>query len=159
MKDKKIKIGKLLMESLTAEQIACMLEVVASAGGLKSLMDDFIKADPDMAATIDKILKGGRSTADGKTESRLASHKRTMEYWNSLWRHWHEIVAEVGDEEGKYAVQDHHWEEPYFDGFTLASDLEPIARDMLGLIDDVYNSVEDPELFIEALEDIEESIA
>jgi hypothetical protein len=37
MKDKKIKIGQLLMESLTAEQIACMLEVVASAGGLKSL--------------------------------------------------------------------------------------------------------------------------
>ena len=159
MKDKKIKIGQLLMESLTAEQIACMLEVVASAGGLKSLMDDFIKADPDMAATIDNILKGGRSMANGKTESRLASHKRTMEYWDSLWRHWHEIVAEVGDEEGKYAVQDHHWEEPYFDGTFFASDLEPIARDMLGLIDDVYRSVEDPELFVEALEDIEESIS
>ena len=152
-------MGQLLMESLTAEQIASMLEVVASAGGLKSLMDDFVKADPDMAATIDNILKAGRSKADGKSESRPASHKRTMEYWNSLWRHWHEIVAEVGDEEGKYAVQDHHWEEPYFDGSFLASDLEPIARDMLGLIDDVYKSVEDPELFIEALEDIEESIA
>ncbi|MGB9439722.1 MAG: hypothetical protein WCB15_17370 [Desulfobacterales bacterium] len=159
MKDKKIKMGQLLMESLTAEQIASMLEVVASAGGLKSLMDDFVKADPDMAATIDNILKGGRSTVDGKTENRATSHKRTLEYWNSLWRHWHEIVAEVGDEEGKYAVQDHHWEEPYFDGSFLASDLEPIARDMLGLIDDVYKSVEDPELFIEALEDIEESIA
>ena len=48
MKDKEIKIGQLLMESLTEKQIACMLEVVASAGGLKSLMDDFIKADPDM---------------------------------------------------------------------------------------------------------------
>ena len=47
MKDKKIKIGQLLMESLTAEQIACMLEVITSAGGLKSLMDDFIKVDPD----------------------------------------------------------------------------------------------------------------
>jgi len=30
---------------------------------------------------------------------------------------------------------------------------------MLGLIDDVYNSVEDPELFVEALEDIEENIS
>ena len=99
MKDKKIKMGQLLMESLTAEQIECMLEVVASAGGLKSLMDDFIKADPDMAATIDNILKAGRSKADVKSESRPASHKRTMEYWDSLWRHWHEIVAEVGDEE------------------------------------------------------------
>ncbi len=159
MKDKKIKIGQLLLESLTNEQIACMLEVVASAGGLKSLMDDFKKADSDMAATVDNILKGGRATTNGKTESRLASHKRTLEYWDSLWRHWHGIVAEVGDEEGKYAVQDHHWEEPYFDGSFFASDLEPIAQDMLGLIDDVYNSVEDPDLFVEAIEDIEENIA
>jgi len=30
---------------------------------------------------------------------------------------------------------------------------------MLGLIDDVYKSVEDPDLFVEALEDIEESIS
>jgi len=159
MKDKKIKIGQLLLESLTSEQIACLLDVVASNGGLKSFMDDFKKADPDMAATVDNVLKDVRSPADGKTESRLASHKRTLEYWNSLWRHWHEIVAELGDEDGTYAVQNHHWEEPYFAGASFASDLEPIARDMLGLIDDVYNSVEDPELFTEALEDIEGNIA
>jgi hypothetical protein len=159
MKDKKIKIGQLLMESLTTAQIACMLGVVASAGELKRLMGDFKKADPDMAATVDNILKGGRTSADGKTEIRLASHKRTIEYWNSLWRHWHEIVAEVGNEEGKFAVQDHHWEEPYFDGSIFASDLEPIAQDMLGLIDDIYKSVEDPDLFLEALADIEENIS
>ena len=158
MKDKKIKIGQLLLESLTKEQIACMLDVVASAGGLKSFMDDFRKADPDLAATVDNVLKDGRSTADGKTKNRLASHQRTLEYWNSLWRHWHEIVAELGDEDGTYAVQDHHWEEPYFAGASFASDLEPIARDMLDLIDDVYESIEDPELFIEALEEIEENI-
>ena len=48
MKDKKIKIGQLLLESLTREQIAFMLDVVASAGGFKSFMDDFKKADPDV---------------------------------------------------------------------------------------------------------------
>ena len=68
MKDKKIKIGQLLMESLTAEQIACMLEVVASAGYLKSLMDDFIKADPDMAATVDRYSK--RWPDQGRRENR-----------------------------------------------------------------------------------------
>ena len=159
MKDKETTMGQLLMESLTKDQIACMLEVVASAGDLKSLMDDFKRADPDMAATVNDIIKGLRTKTDGKKQSRPVSHKRTMEYWNSLWRHWHEILADVGNEEGKYAVQDHHWEEPYFDGSYFASDLELIAQDMLGLIDDVYASVECLGLFTEALEQIEASIA
>ena len=152
-------MGQLLLESLTSDQIACMLEVVASSGSLKSLMDNFMIADPDMAATVDEILKSERTKAGGKTKSRPVSHKRTIEYWDSLWRHWREILADVGNEEGKYAVQDHHWEEPYFDSFNFVSDLEPIARDMLGLIDDVYTSVEDPDLFVETLEDIEARIA
>jgi len=159
MKEKEITMGKLLLESLTTDQIACMLEVVASSGNLKNLVDDFMRADPDMAATVDEILKAARTKTGGKNKSRPVSHKRTMEYWNSLWRHWYEVIAEVGNEEGKYAVQDHHWEAPYFDGSYLASDLEPIARDMLGLIDDVYPSVDDPELFAEALESIEAGIS
>jgi len=159
MKDKEITMGQLLLESLTTDQIACLLEVVASSGNLKNLMDDFMRADSDMAATVDEVLKGAWTKANRKTKSRPVSRKRTMEYWNSLWRHWHEILADVGDEEGKYAVQDHHWETPYFDGSYFASDLEPIARDILGLIDDVYPSVDDPELFEEALESIEASIS
>jgi len=64
----------------------------------------------------------------------------------------------LGDEDGKYAVQDHHWEEPYFDGWSLADDLEPIAKDMLGLIEDVYDEVNDPDVFLDALEELEDQI-
>ena len=73
MKDKETTMGQLLIESLTTDQMACMLEVVASAGNLKSLMDDFMRADPDMAATVDEILKGVQTKADGKTNSRPVS--------------------------------------------------------------------------------------
>jgi len=48
MKDKKIKIGQLLLECLTGEQIACMLDVVASAGGLKKM-----KAGPGLHLAMD----------------------------------------------------------------------------------------------------------
>jgi len=81
-----------------------------------------------------------------------------MEYWSSLWRNYDGIISEVGDEKGKYAVQDHHWEAPYFDGSSLAEDLEPIAEDMLTLMEDVYNEVDDPDLFLKALEEIDEQI-
>jgi len=46
MKDKEITIGHFLLESLTKDQAACMLEVIASADNLKSLMDDFMRTDP-----------------------------------------------------------------------------------------------------------------
>jgi hypothetical protein len=158
MVDKRKKIGQLCQDSLTNEQIACLLDVLASSGDLNRYMDDFKKADPDMAATVAKILEVFSAKAGGRSGRRLASDRRTMEFWNSLWRNWRNIVAEVGDEGGKYAIQDHHWEEPYFDGSFLALDLEPIAQDMLELIDDVYDLVDTPDLFSEALDEIEESI-
>ena len=66
MNDKKTTIGQLLIESLTTDQIACLLQVVASAGVLKSLKEDFMEADPDMAATVEEILKRGRNAAGGR---------------------------------------------------------------------------------------------
>ena len=106
-----------------------------------------------------KFSKLARSEANSREEIRLASEQRTIEFWNSLWRLWDDIVAEVGDEEGKYAIQNHHWEAPYFDGSYPSLDLEPIAEDMLGLIDDVYDSVDSPDLFLEALEEVEDNIS
>jgi len=62
-------IGHLLLESLTKDQIACMLEVVASAWDLKRLMDDFMRADPDMADTVGEVLKEVRAKTDWKINS------------------------------------------------------------------------------------------
>ena len=159
MAAQKSNIGQLLLDSLTTDQIGYLLDVVANSGDLSKYMDDLRKVDPDMAATVGKILKAGSAQAGGGKSDRIASDQRTIELWDSLWRNWQDIVAKVGDEEGKYAVQDHHWEEPYFDSYSLALDLEPIAADMLVLVDDVYGLVDEPDLFTEALDEIEDNIS
>jgi hypothetical protein len=79
MKNKETTIGHLLLESLTKNQIACMLEVIASAWDLKSLMDDFVKADPDMAATVGEVLKEVGLKPSGKQK---ADRFHTNEPWN-----------------------------------------------------------------------------
>lgn len=159
MKKVKYHTGKLLVESLTTDQIAALLDVVFSTGDLNRHADRFRKADPDMAETVDKILR----TDDDKTRKRpvvrIASDQRTIEHWNSLWSHWDTLVLDVGNEEGKYALQEAHWEPPYFDGSALADDLDRIASDMLRLINDVYDLVEDPDLFSEALDVIDSNIS
>jgi hypothetical protein len=121
--------------------------------------DRFKKADPDMAETVGKILRTDDDKHRKRPVVRLASDQRTIEHWNSLWSHWDTLVLDVGNEEGKYAVQEVHWEPPYFDGFALADDLDRVAVDMLRLIDDVYDLVEDPDLFSEALDVIDSNIS
>ncbi len=159
MKKAKRHIGKFLMESLTIDQITCLLDVVFSTGDANRYTEAFKKADPDMGETVGKILKMDHEKTRTSPVVRVASDERTIEHWNSLWSHWDGLVSEVGDEEGKYAVQDAHWEPPYFDGSVLADDLDPIAGNMLGLIDDVYDLVDDPDLFSNALEEIGSNIS
>ncbi len=158
MSKNKLAIGQMLVKSLTSEQIAGLLTVVSASIDLNQFMDEFTKIDPDMAATVKKILAADQgSVSKGKTKP-LASLKRTMEFWVSLWSKFDDAIGELGDEGGKYAVEDHHWEPPYFDGWSLADDLGPVAKDMLGLIEDVYEEVNDPDVFLDALEEMDDQI-
>ena len=159
MPKRKYSIGPILMKSLTSEQVAGLLTIVSASTDLNIYMEKFEKIDPDMATTVKKILAADKDSASRDEVRRLTSLQRTMEYWFSLWRNYDDIIGEVGDEEGKYAAQDHHWEEPYFHGWSLAQDLEPIAEDMLTLMEDVYDEVGDPDLFLKALEEIDNQIS
>jgi hypothetical protein len=49
------------------------------------------------------------------------------------------VLPRRGDEEGKYVVQDHHWEPPYLDKSAYTKDLEPIAARMSNLIPPVFD--------------------
>ncbi len=73
------------MKSLTSDQIAVLLDVVASGVDLSRYMGDFKKADPDMAATVGKVLKSRGGKAEGGEGTRLDSDQRNIENWNSFF--------------------------------------------------------------------------
>ncbi|MBW1817325.1 MAG: hypothetical protein JRJ60_09200 [Deltaproteobacteria bacterium] len=151
-------IGRMLVDSLTSEQIVRLLDILSANVDLKAYVDQFDKSDPDMARTVKRVMAIPQQAVSGSKTMRIASLQRTMELWSSLWRNYEDLICEVGDEEGKYAFQDHHWEPPYFDGLSLARDLDRIGEDMLKLIDDVYEEIGDPDLFFRALEEIDDRI-
>jgi len=152
--NKKQSFGKILMESLTKEQMVLLLDIILSEQDLSGFIDEFKNADPDLALTVEKIINPGLGEPGKLPVSATASDKRIMELWADLWREWEDIVQEVGDEEGEYMVQDEHWEPPYFDGYALASDLDRVAESMLEMIDDVFELVDHNDLFQDSLEEI-----
>lgn len=78
--------------------------------------------------------------------------------WDRAVSDWRDCVYESVYEEGKYVMQEHHWETPYLDTSALAGDLEEIAARMRALIPRVVDDNIDPEFdfFKFAVETVDE---
>ena len=84
---------------------------------------------------------------------------KIREEWGEAWDEWEACVAESGDEDGRYVVREHHWEEPYLDGSSLAQDLEPIAARMRKILERVMDEGRAPEFsFLTAIKDLDAEI-
>jgi hypothetical protein len=154
-------IGQILMAALTADQVAALVTAVLPSGGrLDGAIEALEATDADLAATLRAICRpGGASGGNPSSTDGISSLQRDLERWEALWQTWGGHVLELGDEEGTYAFQDNHWEPPEFDGYELASDLEAVAGQMLPLVERVYSAVDEPDLFTDALDNIEAGIA
>jgi hypothetical protein len=150
-------LGQELVDSLTAPQIKALLGVVAKAGVLESLGAQLQAADSDMATTVQRLLA---RTPQGSATDATPPHstQKILESWQDLWDRWDSHVSEVGDEEGAYASQEHHWEPPCFDPYSLSDDLDQVAKDMLNWIGTVHPLVCNPDLFLDALTELDDAI-
>jgi len=161
MKNQSEKPGHRLTEALTKEQLESLLDSVGSKTLLEKIKRHRGGREADMADTVKKVLtaKAAPGKRKGQCKIHMASDRKIIEAWNELWSRWNNIVSEVGgDEDGNYAVQEHHWESPYFDGSTLASDLEKVAVEMEKMIDRVFDLADEEGLFADALDDIDRAI-
>ena len=158
--DKKNKgVGTVLISSLTEQQLALFLNIVCDNYDFSQLTDILHRADEDMAQTVLQILNHATAEQSPPASGLRVSNEKTIQYWNSLWDRWHDKAEELGDEEGKYVFQENRWETPYFDGSLLASDLDEIGIEMLDIIEEVYESIGDPDLYIDALDYISDCIS
>ncbi|MCX6928817.1 MAG: hypothetical protein NT154_37235 [Verrucomicrobia bacterium] len=149
--------GKQLVAALTGEQIEHLLDVVARTGALEKLDAQFQAADPDLAQTVRALLGSTKPTVAASPEDTV-SNQKAIETWDELWGQWDGHVSEVGDEKGDYAIQENDWDPPYFDPTALADDLEKVAQPMLEWLDRIFPLVKEPDLFAQAIEEIDENI-
>ncbi|NUM37414.1 MAG: hypothetical protein HUU50_22970, partial [Candidatus Brocadiae bacterium] len=111
------------------------------------------KVDQDIAEILAQIL-------DSKKEkpTKAVSQRKLIEEWKDLWGEWENIVDEVGNEEGQYIYQEHHWEEPEFASDDMFEDLDTVAAKMWPYLEKIHKLVEKDKIFEEALSEIEDGI-
>jgi hypothetical protein len=149
--------GKKLVEALTEDQVETLLDVLVHAGTLSRFSNELRALDSDLADTVQRLV--GETDPSAAEDSEAAvSKQKLLENWNDLWGRWNGHVCEVGDETGKYTVQDAEWEAPYFDPTALADDLEKIAIEMKPMVRPVSELLDDSELFVQAAHEIDDNI-
>jgi hypothetical protein len=144
-------IGLRLTEALTQEQIIHLLDTAFRLWGRERMRELIAAVDQDVAATLSRLIEPG-----GAPMKRIVSDSKIMQEWRELWGQWDKVVSELGDEEGGYAYREHHWEEPYFDARSFASDLDKVAERMRPFLKEIHEiGEEDDDVFDGALVDID----
>jgi hypothetical protein len=134
-------LGSRIFAALTETEISQLLDelFVVLSEEERSLV--FAKLQPDTQATLTQILTPPQTIESEKTtKAQPTSLAKLAQTWSELWREWNDIIWEASQDEGKYIVQEHHWEEPYFDNYTLVEDLEAIAKQMKPLVKTAFES-------------------
>lgn len=145
---------KRLSAGLSEEEIHRVL-----AGAVKCLdrsgLDRLAKnLGTETGAALRQVLE----TGPGK-EPLKSSSEKIREEWDRAWEEWDQRISEGCDEEGDYVIQEHHWEEPYFDPMSLTHDLEPIAARMKKILPRVFEEDLDTDFsFSQAVRDGMEEI-
>ncbi len=128
-----------LSAGLSQEEIRHVL-----AGALKSLgptgVDRLLKrVGSETGAALGRALGAGDSK-----QPPSPGRAKIKEEWQQAWEEWNFRIGEASDSEGDYVIQEHHWEEPYFDPQSVALELEPIATRMKKLLPRVFDENIDP---------------
>jgi hypothetical protein len=151
-------ILKRLSAGLSEEEIRRIL-----AGALNSLdqagVDRLLqRVGSETGTALRRVLD-----ADNSKCPLVPGRAKIKEEWEQAWEDWDSRIAEASDSEGDYVIQEHHWEEPYFDPQSVTHDLEPIAARMRKLLPRVFDENIDPDFSFaqavqEGIEEIESGL-
>ena len=107
-----------LSAGLSEEEIRRVLAGALSAIGSKGLGDLAAKLGPE---TGEALLRSLQSSPKGAPQN--PGPAKVLQEWKKAWKDWDGIICEACDENGKYVLQEHHWEQPFFDPLSVTGDL------------------------------------
>jgi hypothetical protein len=133
-------LGSQIFAALTETELSQLLDELFAVISDEQRASIFSKLQPDTKATLTQIVAPPQTVEHLTAKAQPTSLAKLAQTWSELWREWNQIIWEASQDEGKYIVQEHHWEEPYFDNYTLIEDLEVIAKQMKPLVKTAFDN-------------------
>ena len=149
-------ITKKFIESITSQQLEEFIEAVFDYTDIDILDRIFNELDSDIKICYESFF-GTEDDAEYSEEQlkQIKTNDKFSEDFHSLIGDIDYCITDLGDEEGKYVTQEHHWESPEFDAWEFSSELEGIFNKMLPLLDKAYElELEDKDFLKNILEEI-----
>ncbi len=147
-----------LLDGLTSEQLVELVARLLDEMSDTERMEFCDVLDQDVAAVFRRLLEPPATATEDET-SEMTSDARFAQQFRSALAALEGLLTELGDEDGDYIYQEHHWEAPDFDAPQLASDIERCARDLLPLLDRAAElELEEKDWFLDLCREIADGI-
>ncbi len=159
MKDQDATLATNLTNVLADDELKRALAVALSELSPAARRRVAARLGKDTGAAIDRVFGRERRGKARAGATIVTSDAKLRQEWDALWRRWQDVVFNCTGEEGPYSRQDYHWEQPYFDVGSIASDLEKVAGELRPLIPRVLDRhVADAFSFSGAITELEQEI-
>ena len=151
-------LARQLRDGLTSEQLVGLVARLLDRVSETERTEFRDALDPDVAAVF-RLLLEPPAAATGDETNDATSDARFAQQFGSALAALAEVLIELGDEDGDYVYQEHHWEAPDFDASRLASDIERYAQDLLPLLERAAElELEDKDWFLGLCREISDGI-
>ncbi|HBM17130.1 MAG TPA: hypothetical protein DD381_12420 [Lentisphaeria bacterium] len=151
-------IAQKFIDGITSEQLTEFINSVFSTVDEKMRKAIFDKIDKNIEALYRQIASDKKNNTP-PVIGVASTDEKFKENFEDIQSELNSSIMELGNEEGKYVLQEHHWETPEFYASEFADDIDKVFTKMLPLLNKVYDlKLIENNYFTDLLDEIKDGI-
>lgn len=128
------RLARQLLDGLTSEQLVGLLARLLDWVSETEWAEFRDELDLDTGTVFQRLIESQPEAGAEDETGDLTSDARFARQFRVAVGSLANVVDALGEEDGDYVYQEHHWDAPDFDGYQVAKDIEACAKELLPLI-------------------------
>ncbi len=152
-------IAKKFIDGITAKQLEDFISSVFKLTDKKRNNIILDCMDEDVSKIYKTIVKSNAHSSNSDASKIIATDDKFEEEFKTLLLKLNSCIMELGDEEGEYVDQEHHWDSPEFDAYSFSNDIDKVFTQMLPMLNRIHElNIINDDYFTNLAEEIESGI-